>query len=192
MRCLPLAILFACWCAATVALSATPLHKRIFEDDKRIAPMFPPTTDALEHHLGDLNARLRALDVETTATPHRHAAELFGQETIAHSIRTEMLTYGKDLPLIRLSHTVFPLSKQYLAFPLRLPHGQGGPGTTMAIVSKDSMDGFKLIGFSHLPRTPPDDFADYLGTLTKARKSGVISLGQLVPKMKLISSRMPH
>ncbi|CBQ70079.1 conserved hypothetical protein [Sporisorium reilianum SRZ2] len=98
-----------------------------------------------------------------------------------------MREFGKELPLIRLSQVGFPFSKQVLAFPLRQPHGQGGPGTTLAIVVQDGKGGFNLIDFSHIQGVAPDNLAHQLSFLRSQNARQITSLGNIASNLESVT-----
>lgn len=179
--------LFWAW-ALCLALGKAPqsdalLSNRLTYIDSRPSKA-PPIDEALHRNIDDLNRRFTELSLPLQATMHRDNLAILRQERpIAKSIRTEMLAFGKELPLIPLSKTWFPLHKKVLAFPLRHPHGQGGPGTTLAIVTKDARGGMKINGFSHVAGIHPDELADQLSFLGEKGAAQVTSLGVLFPKL---------
>ncbi|SPO29283.1 uncharacterized protein UTRI_06232 [Ustilago trichophora] len=153
----------------------------------------PPSDPLLVRHTDELNQRFSHLLLPFQATPHRNNLIILQQEpSVANSIRSEMLAFGKDLPLVTVSQAWFPWSKQVLALPLRYPHGQGGPGTTLAIIMKDASGGLKITGFSHVVGVHPDDLASSIAFLRESGASQITSLGTLFPKLDWTSSPFIH
>lgn len=171
-------------CLEAIGTSASLHHKRLFGAGKGFQPGSPPANEPFPRHLDNLNRFLESISPTITATRHRYADDLLRQRPrLAQSIREEMLDFGTQLPLIRVSRPWFPFSNQVLAFPLRQPHGQGGPGTTLAIVDRNRKGAFKLTDLSHMQGVHPDAFADGLTLMAKEANSQVTTLGKLSGKL---------
>lgn len=181
------------WCEFTTSSAAGLLPLNFRWNGGGLPKEAPPTKVSTSRHLNDLNFHPSIQKMMVTVVPHRNADLLFSSHPpISQSVREEMLKYGGSLPLIQLSRTTFPMSRQVLAFPLREPHGQGGPGTTLAIVVKDGTDGFKVLNFGHIAGVHPDVFANYLSSLTETKASFVTTLRKLTPNLKLATLHWLH
>ncbi|CDS81903.1 uncharacterized protein SPSC_00085 [Sporisorium scitamineum] len=182
---LPVSFGFLC-CAAAIQVSATLHHRSLFRDANGRMLAHSPPKYSLPRHLDDLNRYLESIHFPRTAARHRSADSLLRQQPeLAQSIRNEMLDFGTEMPLIRLSWSWLPFSSQVLAFPLTQPHGQGGPGTTLAIVTRDGKGNFKLTDLAHMHGVHPDSFAAYLASVNQNENSRVTSLGRLSPRLDL-------
>lgn len=153
----------------------------------------PPPDPLLVHHIDELNRQFGYLSLPYQATSHRNTLALLKKmPSVAKSIRSEMLAFGKDLPLVTVSQAWFPWSKRVFALPLRYPHGQGGPGTTLAIITKDASGGLKITGFSHVVGVHPDDLTSYIAFLKERGATQITTLGSLFPKVDWASAATLH
>ena len=101
---------------------------------------------------------------------------------LVQSLRSELLAEGPALPMLSLPQRWFPPQEHILAFPLRYPHGQGGPGTTLALLKQQWWNSdMKLIGFGHIEAIHPDDFVTLLGRIKQTAHNNIRTLGQVVP-----------
>ncbi|SPO29936.1 uncharacterized protein UTRI_06232_B [Ustilago trichophora] len=166
-----------------------PLARTVFVERAIAHPPDP----LLVRHIDELNRQFSYLSLPYQATPHRNTLAILNKTpSVAKSIRSEMLAFGKDLPLVTVSQAWFPWSKQVFALPLRYPHGQGGPGTTLAIIMKDASGGLKITGFSHVVNVHPDDLTNYLAFLKERGATPITTLGSLFPKIDWASAPILH
>lgn len=146
------------------------------------------SSNSLTRPINNLNQVLHEISFPYKAVPHRNSDWLLqkGPE-IARSIAEEISSYGERLPFIVLSQKRFPHYQQVVALPLRFPHGQGGPGTTLAVLQSNKGDEMKVVGFGHVGGIHPDDFASLLEDLERRGRRKITLLGKLYPTLRLSS-----